>query len=360
MWAYLLIFLLIATMALSQQRALSEISGYGDRSWSITWLFVWLMLTMFIGLRYEVGGDWDSYLAHVDNVKGDSLINAMEGMDPAYAFLEWIGSNYWGGIYLVNIICAAIFTWGLLVFCRTQPRPWLALLIAVPFLITVVAMGYTRQAAAIGLSMVGFTSLMQRKILAFVLWVVIATLFHKTAMILIPFVLFLKTNHRLLTLIGLLIVAALLFFLLIWDYIDILDRGYIEANYNSSGAEVRVFMNALPAFFFLLLKKKFVLLMDQDKFWSWMSATALCFIALLLITPSSTAVDRLALYWMPIQIFVWARAPEVLSNFVKWRALCTFGVVLCSGAIQFIWLFFAEHAFAWLPYKFYPWEWMWS
>jgi len=31
-----------------------------------------------------------------------------------------------------------------------------------------------------------------------------------------------------------------------------------------------------------------------------------------------------------------------------------------AAAVLFVWLFFAAHAFAWLPYQFYPWVWLWS
>ena len=67
--------------------------------------------------------------------------------------LNWLAARTELGPYFVNTVCAALFAWGLVVFCRAQPRPWLALVVAVPYLVTVVAMGYTRQGTAIGLAM---------------------------------------------------------------------------------------------------------------------------------------------------------------------------------------------------------------
>lgn len=40
-------------------------------------------------------------------------------------------------------------------FARSQPDPWLAVLVAVPYLVIVVAMGYSRQAVAIGILLAG-------------------------------------------------------------------------------------------------------------------------------------------------------------------------------------------------------------
>ena len=36
-------------------------------------------------------------------------------------------------------------------FVRRQPMPWLGLLVAIPYLVIVVGMGYSRQAIALGL-----------------------------------------------------------------------------------------------------------------------------------------------------------------------------------------------------------------
>lgn len=61
-----------------------------------------------------------------------------------------------------------------------EPHPWLSLLLAVPHLIVVVAMGYTRQEAALGLLMLGLASLLRTESLPrFIFWVAVAALFQK-------------------------------------------------------------------------------------------------------------------------------------------------------------------------------------
>ena len=47
-------------------------------------------------------------------------------------------------------------------------------------------MGYSRQGVAIGLAMLGLAALSQKSNLRFVAWIVVATLFHKSAFILLP------------------------------------------------------------------------------------------------------------------------------------------------------------------------------
>jgi len=329
-------------------------------SWSVLWVGAWLGLTLVIGLRYEVGADWPAYEAMVRAVSGLPLWQALDTTDPAYAALNWVGANVGGGVLFVNTVCAALFSWGLIAFCRLQPRPWLALLVAVPYLVIVVAMGYTRQGVALGLAMLGLTALLQGRLLGFVLWVAVAAMFHKSAAILIPLAVFVGSDRQVVRIIGVVFAAALLFFLLLLEYIDELVVGYLAAGMDSAGAWVRVIMNAMPAALFLLLRKRFQCEAGALKFWTWFSLAGLAFIPLLMVSPSSTAVDRLALYWMPLQVFVLSRLPDVFGTRSGTRIYWVVAVVLLAAAVQFVWLFFAAHAHAWLPYQFYPWVWLWS
>lgn len=360
MLVYWLIFLFLSLAALTQPRSLYGLHGLREERWSFHWVLCWISLMLIIGLRHEVGGDWDAYLAQLDGERGEDFSDLIFKQDLAYSFLNWIGANFWGGIYLVNTVCAAIFTWGLLVFCRMQRRPWLALLVAVPFLILVVGMGYTRQAAAIGLIMVGLIRLHQGRIWNFILWVSIAALFHKSALILAPVAIFSQGENRFSTFIGVFVIAGLLFVLLLKDHIENLYLGYIVDEYNSKGAAVRLVMNALPAVLFLIFKNKFYLSDRQLKFWTWVAASALACLVLLIFLPSSTAVDRMAIYFIPLQLFVFSRLPDVFKKTGKGKSFLVYCIVGYCAAVQFVWLFFGEHSSLWLPYRFYPWELLWS
>lgn len=361
MWPYWLIFLLAGWMAMSRMRALPPGTKLIEKCWPISWLFTGLVLTLMVGLRFEVGGDWGNYLPHVEEAAGEAITDVFDGKsDPAYALLNWLGANIFGGIYLVNTVCAALFAWGLLSFCRAQPRPWLALLVAVPYLITVVAMGYTRQGVAIGLAMLGLTALMKGSVLRFVFWVAVAATFHKSAVILVPLAIFVGSKHRVLTVVGIIISAAILFLLLLQESVDALMTNYVEAEFESSGAAIRIAMNALPAVMFLWYRKRFRLPPSQLVFWTWMSLAALGFVVLLLVSPSSTAVDRVALYWIPLQLFVWSHLPDVFGRRGRRNPIWVTAVVGYSGAVFFVWLFFASHSSAWLPYQWYPWVLLWS
>ena len=71
---------------------------------------------------------------------------------------------------------------------------------------------------------------------------------------------------------------------------------------------------------------------------------------LLLVLPSSTVVDRLALYVFPLQLAVLSRVPRALGSEGLGRLL----VIAYCFLVQFVWLNFAAHAEYWVPYRLYP------
>jgi hypothetical protein len=354
MTPYLLFFSFSAWFAVSKRKPISPKSMQ-----SLQWQLAFFLMMLFVGLRDEIGADWGNYLGHIERASSLDWWSAMLDNDPAYGLLNWIGARF-GGMYFVNMVCAVPFALGLASFCRAQPRPWLTLTIAIPYLVIVVAMGYTRQGVAIGLAMLGLVALEQRRMLRFFVWIACAALFHKSAVILVPLAVFAGSKNRFMMLFGVSVVCSMLYVLLLQESVDVLLHTYIEDEYNSSGAMIRIIMNALPAVFYLWFRKRFDLPEAQRNFWSWMAWGAIVLVVLLAVSPSSTAVDRVALYWIPVQLFVWSRLPDALGRVGQSRALLVVAVVGYSAAVLLVWLFFADHSFAWLPYKFYPWEVLWQ
>lgn len=360
MWPYWLMFFPPAWFALKQISAIENHRLILPR-WDVRWRMAFVFLSLMIGLRHEVGGDWFAYLNHLEGAAYQTLDDVVREGEPTYALLNFIGSRGLGGVYFVNTVCAILFAWGLVVFCKQQSRPWLALVVAIPYLVIVIAMGYTRQGVVIGLVMLGLVALQQGRVWRFLLWVGLAATFHKSAVILLPIAIFAKSKNRWLTILGAVISAYILYLILLKDSLSGLMHGYIEAQYSSSGAAIRVLMNALPAAIFLWYKRGFIAMTrEQRSFWTWMSLGALGLVILLWVSPSSTAVDRIALYWIPLQLVVWSQVPDVFGEPLRSNRGWTVAVIIYSAIVLFTWLGFAANASAWLPYKFYPWEALWQ
>ncbi|CAN1496812.1 EpsG family [Burkholderiaceae bacterium] len=329
-------------------------------NWPNWWLLIFGLLVLMIGLRHEVGGDWGNYVQQIYEASFDTFQESVIKKDPAYSILNWLSARFYLSPHYINAVCAVLFSWGLIVFCRVQPLPWLALTVAIPYLVTVVAMGYTRQGVAIGLIMIGLVALTEQKILRFMVFVALAALFHRSAIILIPFAILAGTQNRLLTVLWVSGSGLVLHFLLLQESVDSLYENYIVAQYDSSGAAIRITMNAVPAMLFLLFRQRFAMPKKERTFWTWMSLSALMLIGLLVVSPSSTAVDRVALYWIPLQLFVLSRLPDAMTRNPKRNIIWIRLVIFYSAAVLFVWLFFATHASSWLPYQFYPWVLFWQ
>jgi hypothetical protein len=281
----------------------------------------------------------------------DTFTSALSRGDPGYQAVMFAVYKIGGGIWLVNSVCGAILAWGLGRFALTQRNPWLVVLVAVPYLINVVAMGYTRQAVAIGLVLAGLASIIRGKgLVTFTVYVLIAGLFHRTAITVLPLVLLVSARYRLINIVAVAIATWVLFNYMLSDELGNYMTAYISARYASQGAAVRVAMTVLAAGLFLLGYKRFALDERQRRIWLNFSLASIAALLFLIYSPSSTAVDRMALYLVPLQLAILPQVPYVYAR----RGLGTMIVILYSATIEFVWLNFATYAKWFVPYHFYP------
>ena len=344
MWPYWLMFLVPAWAVLMPGRLKAS-------QVRVMWVVVGILFSLMMGLRHEVGGDWVHYLPLFNENALRDFMEVMGRGDPGYYGLNWLIARAGGSIYHVNLVCAAIMMWGTVVFCRAQPNPWLALLAAVPYMLVVVGMGYTRQAVALGFALLALTALGNGRTRSFVIWIAIGATFHKSAVLLLPIAALAASRNRVMTagLVG--VSTVLLYYLLLADASEALWDNYVEAKYQSDGGLIRVLMNVVPAVLLILFRKHLAPNLQERKLWLWIAVFALA--CLPLVGFASTAVDRVALYLIPIQLFVFSRVPR-LATTVRVRTPLVLGVVGYYAAVLFVWLNFATHAFAWLPYQFMP------
>lgn len=317
------------------------------------WLGVWLAMTLVVGLRFEVGGDWGNYLRQFDALDASSAWEDLLLADPGYRALEWLAASVGWSIVGVNFLGGAIFSYGLTVFCRSLPRPWLALAVAVPYLVVVVAMGYTRQGIALGCAMAGLVVLTRQRHLRFIAWIFLAASFHKSAILLLPIAAFAAVKRRLWVALLVGVTLAVGYVLFLAESLESLMVNYIEAQYQSEGALVRLAMSGVAGAIMLLLGSRFAMSGLERKLWRWMGVASVALFAAYFVSASSTAVDRLGLYMLPLQLVVFAHLPQAMGFA---RSLWVWMVLVFYASVMFVWLHFATHADAWIPYRFYPLE----
>ncbi len=344
MWPYWILYLMPSLSALLVPGRLRP-QGHRLR---MSWVVTGLVYVVFIGLREQVGGDWPNYLRRFYEIAGVPFSDVIKMGDPGYMALNWLMMDWGWGVYGVNLVCAAIFVSGLIVFCLKQYKPWLGFAVAVPYLVIVVAMGYTRQSVALGFVFWALAHLEQGNFKRYLLLIAAAVLFHKTAVLMIPLGIFLYRRGWLFR-----VIAVGLAGYGLWDAFvgmeqERLWNTYVEQQMMSEGARIRVFMNLVPSLILLVYWKQWKRYFPNPAFWLMLALGSVATVLLVGFAP--TAVDRVALYFTPLQVAVFARLPLLARRQVSSHTV-TAGILLGYGAVLFVWLNYASHAYAWLPYR---------
>lgn len=345
MLEYLLIFLTPAVASLREMPSRPH-----QRVGAILLTFLGV-LSALIGLRYKIGVDWYTYNYIFSDVATSNFVHATAASDFAYAILNYIGARLGFGIYFVNLVCAVIFVIGLGRFCAFLPRPWLGLSILTSYLVIAVAMGYTRQSAAIGLVLTALVDLSRGKRGAFIVRVILASAFHKSAVVMIPLAIASGGRRKVYTIILTLIACGLGYYFFVFGRLQALDRLYFASNYSSGGALLRAIQTAFPAVIFLLLRHNFQLTREERDVWTWLSVASLILFLGLFVSPSSTVIDRLGLYLIPIQAYFYSRAPNALFRNGAVRAFFIIIILTVQGISLLLWLVFSPHIDSWVPYR---------
>ena len=145
-------------------------------------------LLLLVCFRYRIGFDYDMY------AQGFVLMD-MEGFS-SLSYLDWeigfivltklIGlftNNIQVYIGLIAVFC--LFSWAFFIY-RYSPNVWLSTFLFVNMYLLYLNMNFLRQAVAIAITLFAWPFIKNRKFWPFLGIVVLAALFHTTALILIP------------------------------------------------------------------------------------------------------------------------------------------------------------------------------
>ena len=344
-------WILFGIFALAAVRAHEvEVGERTRQAWLIVASF---LLTAFIGLRYEVGPDWDSYLNLFAIADRLDLGEALARDDPGFFALMWLVHAFDAEIWLVNLVCATVFVAGLYAFAKRQPNMWLAFAVAIPYLVIVFAMSGVRQATAIGFILLGIAAYTDKKLYRFIFWVLCAALFHASALLML-IILALSFSRNRFQSVAILLISAIPAYFLLSSSFDLYIERYSSRMLQSEGTLLRVLMNFIPAVLLLFWIRRFGFDRNDRLLWRNLAWVAILCLPLLFVIPSSTALDRVSLYIVPLQILVLTRLPGVLAggtrHLVSWRIL----IVLLLAVVQFVYFEFSTHGKYYIPYKVYP------
>lgn len=153
--------------------------------------FMIITLTLFRGLRWETGTDWDQFLEVFQHVNKNNALffirNTGEFLEPGYTLLNYlvkcISDHYTSFLLLSNLIiliCYKYFTANIIP--RYQCLTFIMIIITYQFF-------PVRQNIAGAILMVATIFFLQKKYIKFIISCILAFLFHKSALMVLPLIL---------------------------------------------------------------------------------------------------------------------------------------------------------------------------
>lgn len=312
-----------------------------------------LLLITFVGLRFEVGADWFNYYNIYNTIVVSDIRKSLTITDPAYGILNYLASILGYDIWFVNLICAIIFFSGLNFFCKNTRNYWIALLVAFPYIILSVSMGYTRQSVAIGLSMVGIAHLLNENKINFIIWTFLALLFHKSALLLFLFTPYAFNIKMTPVKNSLYFIAFLISLFIVMNKLSSEENLYFTEEVSSAGTLARMIIHAPAVAFYMIYRNKFKKIYREklpvlDAFLALI--TIFFFISFLF----STFADRFNLYFYIFDMIVLTSITLFFNrpNYYVYLG----GVILFQFILMFVWLNYSPWAqCCWIPYQNYLW-----
>lgn len=323
--------------------------------WSINVsLIISIIYILFIGLRKEIGVDWDKYQQIISDFEFPSFFEMLTSTtDPLYYSLNKFFQNFNGSIYYVNSICAIIFIFSLILFLNDLKRPFLGLSIAFPYLIVVIGSNYTRQSVAIGLSLLVIKFILKEKFLNAIFVSFLSIGFHSSGIFgLLYFMPFLfKSFKKRIDLILLFLIFLLAAVISLIPSIGYLYGQYLEYSYVSQGFYFRTLIYSISGTIFIFNKERFTKNLNEKSLLTSLTFFTYFLLIIGIIFPSKTALlDRIGLYLTPLYLIVASSLPSLKLKQVNTTSITIF-IHITSLSLMFIWFYLSPHIEYWVPYK---------
>ena len=322
--------------------------------------FIFLFFIFFIGLRYQIGCDWDVYKINFNIISSNDffyiLKNQKKFFDLGYSVLAKFISLKFDYSMLI-FVYGLFFTLPLFYFCANIKRTYLSLMISYPYFILVVGMGPIRQASAIAFLMLTFIFIAKRKINLIYFSSISSLLFHNSAVV-INALIFSKLNlfsslnskKKVNYYFYFLIIAIFLYnspfiFNKLYSYITYYNSPGVNP---AKGVFFVWLINFFPSIIFLSNYSKFNLEISLKKVLLTFSFSVIAIFPLIFL--NSVITYRFLLYFFPSSIYITSYIPEIEFLKIKQTSILYSLILLCFFSL-FAWLKYAYHSYCWLPYQ---------
>tara|TARA_Y100001934_G_scaffold167448_1_gene199025 strand:- start:2605 stop:3711 length:1107 start_codon:yes stop_codon:yes gene_type:complete len=153
-------------------------------------LLLILILTFLAAFRFDVGTDYQSYAILIEQIESGDVspvwANKEKGFFYLVEFLLFLGANS-QAVFMVFSIATVIFYFRGLAVYRFDGRLQIFSILVFMLTLYFYMLNGIRQALAISIFFFALKYIIERKILMYLVFLVFASFFHKTALVLIPF-----------------------------------------------------------------------------------------------------------------------------------------------------------------------------
>lgn len=314
------------------------------------------VLILFMGTRDHTGCDFIAYgLRYYRLYDGIPLTELLKREEPGFHVLNWFVHLFNLHYMWLNMLASTIYVVCVLQFSKLATRPLFLVSLFFPILIVQLGMSGIRQALATGFLMLAFVAFTNRARGKTAFWILVATVFHQSAIILLPIALVARAKVSLARLIMALAVLGPLAAVLLGDRAEVYSDRYVQQIYgeaSSSGALLRYAVALLPFLFFIALRDK-VKKLYPNTFELMRLFTIITIAVFPLVFVSTVALHRVVYYLLPVSVLTLLAVSEALVPKSDKTTPILFPVAV-YGSYILVWFSISKHADkCYLPYESY-------
>jgi hypothetical protein len=163
--------------------AFAEICGQKKKYLKLILFFFTGVLILFIGLRYKTGRDWGNYIRVFESIPR----NRRDGIEPGYIWLNRIIYYATGNYFVLQFIATFVILYAYYKFLKKHSLfPIFSFCLFFMFFFFDILMSQVRQSIAVGIILLGTENIFERRFIKYLFYILVASLFHISAICAIP------------------------------------------------------------------------------------------------------------------------------------------------------------------------------
>ena len=322
---------------------------------------VFILLTIFFGLRLEVGPDWTHMYTYLESTKNYNFINIFsqrEIIDSLIMTISYIvGNNLIFYFFTIFILFHSLLFY---VFNEDKKNFWFYLSFSFPTFYIFLSVNSPRQSLAIAILLFFIFCFEKNKNIIFpFLLGLLSALIHNSAIVILPFYILclsfhfrhqinkIPKNYTIIIFISIFLFIFAFIYQFLPPILYYFKHTYLLISFKSDGFYFRY----LYMFFFFFMGL-FLFFNNNDlKYKLLFSLFLIIFVFSLSLTfISSTVADRILYFCYPLTLYITYKYLLLMVNF-RYKFHIKFFFIIYNYFFYFVWTYYSTSFNEWLPYR---------